>query len=285
MLSVKKKLNKENFKQSGIVKSLALIAVLGTFVSACSNDDSVGEINGKEISNESFDAYLKFKRIKIRDDKHREEHIKQYMDREALALSTEHSDVLDAALVQAELDEFRQQMYVSRYFEKFLKEAVSDQAIQNYYVVNAKDYEHRKAHIAHVLFRTTRDMGDNEKGAKKTAAHEVYSKLKAGGDFRKLATDYSEDKNSAGKGGDLGWMKEGAINSVLSDKAFSLEKGEYTEPFETPFGYHVLMLLDDYKAVKQPLETVKGAIKYKLRQQAKQAEIERLNESIDIEIY
>ena len=268
-----------------MMKSFVFFSMLVLFVSACSNEGSIGEINGNKISNETFDAYLKFKRINITDENQRNNIIKQYLEREALAQVAADSGVLDTDLMQAELNDFRQQMHISRYFEKYLKEAVSDQAIQNYYVANAKNYEQKKVHVAHILFRTSREMGDNERAAKMTTAHEVYSKLKSGEDFKKLATEYSEDKNSASKGGDLDWVNEGAIHSLFSEKAFSLKVNEFTEPFETPFGYHIVQLLESEKVVKRPFESVKGTIRYELRQKAKDAEINRLNNNIEIEIY
>lgn len=265
-------------------KKVLLIALLLSLISACSDGDIIGEINGDEVSVQQFNAYLKFKRIKVRDGNHRAELIKQYLEREALTRMVAKQEKLDKDLVAAEVNDFKQQMYISRYFEQYLKEVVTDQAIQNYYVANAKKYQHKQAHIAHILFRVNKTMNDNERTAKQTTAQEVYSKLKAGGDFSKLATDYSEDKHSAKKGGDLGWLKEGAINKQFSDKAFSLDKEQYSEPFETPFGFHIVKLVEKPKIVKKPFEAVKGDVRYKLRQQAKAAEINKLKAATKIVI-
>ncbi len=266
-------------------KKLAVIALLAVFLSACSGGgESIGKINGDNISVEQFDAWLKFKRIAIKDDKHRAELIKQYLEREALMRSVADKKILDKNLVEAEVNDFKQQMVISRYFEKYLKDAVTDQAVQNYYVANAKSYEHKQAHIAHILFRLNKSMNENERLARLTAAREVYSKLKANGDFAALAKDNSEDKHSAKKGGDLGWLKFGAINQGFSEVAFALKEGQYSEPFETPFGYHIVKLLEKPKMIKKPLEAVKGDIRYKLRQQAKAAEMQKIQSTIKIEV-
>jgi len=269
---------------------LIIIAVaIGSFVlitqtELLTGSDSVGSVNGQSISNQKFDAYLKFKRIKVRDDEHRTELVKQYLEREALMRMVSEQELLDKDLAEAEINDFKQQMFISRYFEKYLKTAVTDQAVQNYYAANAADYEHKQAHIAHILFRLNANMSDQDRLVKQTAAHEIYSKLKADADFSQLAKDNSEDKHSAKNGGDLGWLKYGAINNIFSEKAFSLEEGGVTEPFETPFGFHVVKLLENAKVVKKPFEAVKGDIRYKLRQQAKAAEIKKLQSSIEVEI-
>jgi len=267
-----------------IVAIVVSAYVLLTQTDILNGSNSIGSINGQPVSNDTFDAYLKFKRIKIGNEKHREEIIKQYLEREALMRVIAEKEILDTALVEAEINDFKQQMYISRYFEKFLNDSVTDQTVQNYYVANATNYEHKQAHVAHILFRLNENMSNEERLAKQTAAQDVYSKLKANGDFSALANKNSEDKHSAKNGGDLGWLKYGAINQAFSEKTFSLEEGVYTEPFETPFGIHIVKLLEKPKTVKKPFEAVKGDIRYKLRQQAKVAEIKKLQSSVEVDI-
>jgi len=263
-------------------KKIRLIALLTVLTSGCSDDSIIGSINGENISEQQFNAYLKFKRINVRDDAHRAGLIEQYLEREALMRTVAGQGDLDKDIIEAEINDFKQQLFISRYFEQYLKNAVTDQAVQNFYVAHAKDYEHKQAHIAHILFRINKNMSDNARAAKRTSAQDVYSKLKAGGDFNLLAKDYSEDKHSAKKGGDLGWLKQGAINKQFSDKAFALQKGEYSEPFESPFGFHIIKLIEAPKTIKQPLQAIKGDVRYKLRQQAKAAEMQRLKAASEI---
>lgn len=186
------------------------------------------------------------------------------------------SDVLDTGLIAAELNEFRKEMLISRYFEKFLQDKVTDQAVQNYYAAHANEYEQKKIHVAHILFRTHRNMKEAERKVKLTAAHEAYSKIKSGKKFEKIAKSHSEDKISGKRGGDLGWVKEGAIDPKFSETVFALEKGKLSEPFETAFGFHIVKLVDGPTVVKQSFDAVKGNIRYLLRNMAKNAEVKRI---------
>ena len=52
--------------------------------------------------------------------------------------------------------------------------------------------------------------------------------------------------------------------------------GEISEPIETPFGFHILKVLEGPLVVTQPLDAVKGDIRYQLRNKAKDAELKRL---------
>ena len=247
-------------------------------------DNVIANINGRDITIEEFDAYLDFKRIKVRDEKHRQALLDEYLGREALSVVIEQGlDEKSRLASQAELADFKRQMNISRYFQNYLKDTVTDQKIQNYYTSNPDQYSETKVHVAHVLFRLDRNMQEPERKAKLTTAMEAWSKLKADEDFASIVENYSEDRISAKKAGDLGWLKQGAIDPKFSKKVFEMKKGEISEPFETSFGYHIVKVLEEARTVKKPFEAVKGDIRYQLRQQTKQAELERLKSEVKIE--
>jgi peptidyl-prolyl cis-trans isomerase C len=274
-------------KNSPLILLLTL-SLLALALAGCGNGESdqspqLAVVNDQPITKAEFAAYLKFKRAPAGDEKRRQMLLEQYLEREALAAAIEKAGLLDRELIEAELNEFRKEMLISRYFEKFLNDKVTDQAVQNYYNTHAADYEQRRAHAAHILIRTNKAMGETERKVKLTTAQEAYSKIRAGRDFGEIARDYSEDKVSAKKGGDLGWLKEGSIDARFSKTLFELEPGAVSEPFETPFGFHVVKLIEGPKVVKRPLSAVAGDIRYQLRNKAKQAELERLVGEVKIE--
>lgn len=264
------------------VLKVLLIAGIGFTLSACDRDPKLAEVNGKSISENEFSAYLKFKRVPEKDVKRKGALLKQYLEREAMAAVIEESDVLDKNQIKAELNEFRKEMLISRYFQKFLSGKVTDEAVKNFYNNHANEYEKRKVNVAHILFRTNRKMGEIERKAKLTTAQEAYSKIKSGKKFKAIAKAYSEDKISGKKGGNLGWIREGAIDKKFSELVFNMKKDAISEPFETPFGFHIVKLLDGPTVIKQPFESVKGDVRYQLRNKAKQAEIERMRKEAKI---
>ena len=54
----------------------------------------------------------------------------------------------------------------------------------------------------------------------------------------------SEDPGSAVNGGDLGWNGPGIFVPEFQAVCDSLEIGEISEPFQSPFGWHIVQLLD-----------------------------------------
>ncbi|MFD2096428.1 peptidylprolyl isomerase [Corallincola platygyrae] len=261
----------------GILASSIIACVVLT---GCDSSPKVAQIGDKSISPAELSAYLKHKRIPEQDDVIVGKALDDLISREALAQAIEAEGKLDADMLAAEQAEFRRQMLIGRYFEKFSAERITDDMVRAYYANNATDYESTRAHIAHILIRTNPKMSEAERGAKLTLAREIYSQLQTGADFVTLAKAHSEDKVSAKKGGDLGWVAEGAIGKEFSAQAFALNPGEYSEPLMTSFGFHIIKQLEAPQKTRQPLEAVQSQIKYQLQKEAKQAEMKRLLDSV-----
>ena len=82
----------------------------------------------------------------------------------------------------------------------------------------------------------------------KGEADAVYSRLKTGVDFAVLARDYSVDRQSAERGGDLGYFTAEDIDPNFVKAADKLKVGSYSGPVQTPYGYHLILLTDRQKA-------------------------------------
>jgi len=82
-------------------------------------------------------------------------------------------------------------------------------------------------------------------------ALEIIKKLQTGGEFAKLASEYSTGP-SAASGGDLGWFGEGQMVPEFSKAAFALNPGDIvTKPVKTQFGWHII-LVEDRKVSAPP---------------------------------
>ncbi|WP_339344189.1 peptidylprolyl isomerase [uncultured Alcanivorax sp.] len=261
-----------------------VVGVIMSLVAGCSDSDGIiAEVNGKPVYASEFQAYLELKRIPIDDEKKKARQKQDYLEREALASMIEQGDYVSKEMAKAEVNEFRKQMLISRHFETYLAEKVSDEAISNYYAANKNEFQSKQIRVAHILVRTNSAMSKEERQARLTKAREIYSKLRESGDFSELAAQYSEDTISAKQGGSLGWIKRGDIDPVFSERVFSMKAGDISEPFSTPFGYHIVQVEEDEKTVEEPFNKVKGDIRYRLRQAAKDAEMERLLSEVEIE--
>lgn len=70
----------------------------------------------------------------------------------------------------------------------------------------------------------------------------IRERVLAGESFADIAMLESEDPGSAPRGGDLGWNPPGAFVPAFEEVLARLEPGEISEPFESPFGVHIILL-------------------------------------------
>lgn len=252
---------------------ILIVVLVGMLAVACGNKEE-----NRLVQDEDFAAYLKLKRIPLDDEKRVASALVVYNERNAVADAIEKTGLLEDALIEAEVEEFKRQMLISRYFEKYVQENVTEDAIQNYYNNNKEEFQTRRVRAAHILFRTNARMSEEEKNARLLKAKEAWSRLQKNESFDELVKEYSDDKLSVQKNGDLGWLEEGAVDPAFSQKVFSMKKDEVSEPFATSYGYHIVKILEEPQTVTKPFSAVKGDIGYRLKQQAKDAEMQRLKE-------
>ena len=99
----------------------------------------------------------------------------------------------------------------------------------------------RQTHARHVLI-TTNEVLDDDAARQKLA--EIRQQIIDGDDFEAVATVMSEDPGSAVNGGDLGWNGPGVFVPEFQSVCDALEIGEISEPFRSPFGWHIVQLIE-----------------------------------------
>ena len=73
--------------------------------------------------------------------------------------------------------------------------------------------------------------------------NEIREQVKNGSSFKLKAIINSEDPSAAQNSGHLGVItKETNFVKEFKEVAFSLEEGQISEPFKSPFGYHIVLL-------------------------------------------
>ncbi len=92
---------------------------------------------------------------------------------------------------------------------------------------------------------------------------EVFQKLKSGEDFSSLARIYSQGPN-ASMAGDLGFIYIEQLQPQIRKVISELKVGEFTKPFLTSAGYHIMKLEAKKMSQYAPISEVKNLIKSKL---------------------
>ena len=254
-----------------VVVAFLLLGILG-----CGGDDNLAEVGGRSISKSQFETFLDLKRIPKNDNQRRNALLKEYLEREALAQAIEKTNVLDKDRVAAEVNEYRKNLLINRYFEKYLSDKLSDDALQRYYDEHLSDFEETRAHVAQILIRTRASMTKAQLAEKERKVRQAHDLIKNGMAFSEVAETFSEDQSTARRGGDMGWIKQGRIAKAFSEVVFSLEPGTVSEPFRSPFGYHIVTVLEAPRAKAKPFKIVAADIAKQLRAELRQKEYQRL---------
>ncbi|MEM6629612.1 MAG: peptidylprolyl isomerase [Bacteroidota bacterium] len=126
---------------------------------------------------------------------------------------------------------------------------VSDpvRTVYGYHVVkvNERIENQGKKKAAHIIIR----IGDRYSAKDSVQAEEkileLYQKVQAGGDFAQLAQQFSDDPQTAPKGGDLGMMR---LLPEMETQKLNLAEGEVSKPFKTKFGLHLLKVTEVEKS-------------------------------------
>jgi len=91
----------------------------------------------------------------------------------------------------------------------------------------------------HILIRTNELVSDADA---KTRLSQLRTRIIGGDDFATLARAHSDDTGSALKGGDLGWVNPGDTVPQFEEVMNALAPGEVSEPFKSPFGWHIVQV-------------------------------------------
>lgn len=91
--------------------------------------------------------------------------------------------------------------------------------------------------------------------------------------FADLAKAHSDDKNTADKGGDLGWLPAENMLPVLRTVVTTLPENGISDVIRSPDAYHLLKLTGTRPPGTAPLEQVRGNLVQALRQNRTQQQI------------
>lgn len=171
------------------------------------------------------------------------------------------------------VNDFLAVQYITK--ELIEKINVSEEEMKTYY--NTYQHEFRipaQVKASHILIKADKAVPENDKKKAKEKAEDILKKVRAGEDFAKVATEFSEDPGTKSKGGDLGFFSKGAMTQEFEKAAFSLNPGEVSGLVETVFGYHIIKVEGKKEAMVAPYENIKAQVREKVLKELKKARLD-----------
>ncbi len=161
------------------------------------------------------------------------------------------------------LKDLRARMVSEKVFEDVTSEVeVSDQDIQAYFEQNKEQFQQPASReVRHILVKS------------KARADQIHRQLENGGNFARLARQFSTDPASKNEGGRF-TAQEGATVAPFDKVAFQLDTGELARPVKTQFGWHIIEAVEDVQAAStQKLADVEEQVSTTLLEEKKNTRI------------
>jgi parvulin-like peptidyl-prolyl isomerase len=132
----------------------------------------------------------------------------------------------------------------------------------------------RRFELAQIVVAAAKDADKAAEDAARKKLDDVVKKAKQpGADFAALARSLSDDKTTAERDGQIGWVAEPDLKPEIRSQVIGLEKAGITDPIKLDDGWHVIKLVDTETSHTRPLAEVKDALMQRMR--AERAEANR----------
>lgn len=95
--------------------------------------------------------------------------------------------------------------------------------------------------VRHILIRPSEVVSASDA---KQKIEQLYQRAQSGEKFADLASTFSNDPGSGSNGGDLGWVTPGQMVPQFDDMMKKMPAGKVSEPFQTQYGWHILLVED-----------------------------------------
>lgn len=263
--------------KNSLLQSISLIAVLAVVKPAFAADPVVADVNGHKIT---YSQVMEAKKNlpeqykKAPDDKIFPVLLNQAVDTYLIEKAAVAEGVENKPEVKKAIEKAKEGIVAQAFLLEKVKDKITDAQVKEKYEEVVKKFpQEDEVHLRHILV-------DN-----KEVAQSVIKALKNGTDFKKLAQTKSKD-GTAKEGGDLGFFRQSELPKELSEAAFALKPGTYSqEPVKTDFGWHVL-LVEEIRPAKPPkFEDIQNELKGLMTQEAVVALVKDLRSKAKVSLF
>ncbi|MFJ7978222.1 peptidylprolyl isomerase [Peribacillus sp. JNUCC 23] len=255
--------------------AILLIVAAAVLIAAFSSNETVAEVDGNKISkDELYDALVSQYGATVLDTMITNKLVDLEADKEKVKITDKEiqteldtmmesyggKDTFEAQLASSGLktadieEDIRSYLKTVKLLEPRIK--ITDDEMKEYFEANKDQYaQAEQVEASHILVKD------------EATAKEVATKLADGGDFTKLAKEYSTDAANASNGGKLGYFGKDEMAPEFEKAAFSMKINEISDPVKTEFGYHIIQVTGKKEAKAASFEDSKKDIKEALKTQ------------------
>jgi peptidyl-prolyl cis-trans isomerase D len=201
---------------------------------------------------------------------------------QATASDTEVASYFDGHKDDFKIPEKRKIRYLLLDLEAIRAKVVVPQAdIEKAYNSSIEQYTTpEQVRASHILLKTE---GKTDADVK-AKAEAILKQAKSGVDFAELAKKNSEDESNAKNGGDLDYFGRGRMVPEFDQAVFAMQPGQISDLVKTPYGYHIIKLVDKKSAATRSLAEVRQQLTDQLAYERAQSQAADLASKLEKQV-
>jgi peptidylprolyl isomerase len=234
----------------------------------------IGRMSGIDVSSDELRAYLESlgaqdRAMLAKDPAALSQVVRAYLARRAVLKEAQAKKWDQQPTIKAQLDRAREQGLIELYLDSVSRPPdgfPTDAEVKAAYEANKAAFEVPRQFRLSQIFLVGPAETDKEGVSKaRQKLDQVVAKLKQkGADFAAIARTDSDDKESAPRGGEIGWLTESQMVPGIRS-AVTLAKEGVSEPIRLDDGWHLLKVLETKPAFTRPLAEARESIATQLR--------------------
>ena len=237
---------------------LAAMLIVASSAGAQTADPVVMTLNGNPVLRSEFEySYNKNNSETVVDKKSVADYVPLFVNYKLKVFAAEAAGIDTTSAFRKEFLSYRDQQVRPSFIND---DDVEQEARKIYKETQTRiDSNGGLVRPSHILLMLKQNATQAEQDAAKLRADSIYTALVKGANFADLARRLSDDKGSASRGGDISWVQKGQTVKEFEDVVFAMKKGELSKPFLSPFGYHIVKLMDKQNFF--PYDTLRADIR------------------------
>jgi hypothetical protein len=264
----------------------AVLAVTAFLLSACSAEDGAKgersaaadppsvESKPSGLDPDRFAAFARARRIDTESQFTRANAENSFVEREALVAGMLASQTIDIGALDAEVSEFRSELIVRKYFARFMEDKLSDAQLRVYFAEHGEEFLPFRARIAKIEVKKLPGTASAEREYQRIA--DIEKQLADGASFGDVAANNSDDRPTASRGGEVGWIESTQLPTQVEVAVRGMRAGEVSRPIAIKNGVVLVKLLADVQLSNVPFESVMDEVRARVRYSEQKKETTRL---------
>ena len=258
-----------------LIGAIGVSLIIGAFSAHAGDNPVVAKVNGNPITQ----LDLKIAEDEIGSDlgnlptaTKRRVLVEYLIETQLFAEAAKKKNLDSGSDFEQRMEYMRRRALRESYFQNVIKSEIGDAAAKSFYddsVKGLKPQEEVKAR--HILVETEED------------AQELLEQIGRGAEFTDLAKKHSKDPGTKDSGGLLGYFTRGQMVPAFENAAFSLPKGEISDPVKSTFGWHLIKVEEKRTKPIPAFDDVKDKILNTLAHRKTQSATATLRKAAKIE--